>query len=100
MTDKHESSEANSVSELPLQMRRICTRALCAQSIDDKRTVRGSCFCSIECKEADKKARRLYRANRHCRTCGRAEIKSGLEPKPEEPSLSFAPGAQRMKQPE
>ena len=94
------STRGDLVPELPLQMRRLCTHALCGKAIDVKRTVKGSSFCSNECKAADKKARRLYRANRHCRTCGRVAIKREIEPIPEEPSLSVAPGAQRMTEPE
>jgi hypothetical protein len=41
MTNKQKSSKANSVSELPLQMRRLCARAVCGKPIDDKRTVKG-----------------------------------------------------------
>ena len=94
------STRGDLVPELPLQMRRLCTHALCGKAIDVKRTVKGSSFCSNECKAADKKARRLYRANRHCRTCGRVAIQREIEPIPEEPSLSVAPGAQRMTEPE
>lgn len=83
MKNKQKSSKANSVSELPLQMRRLCARAVCGKPIDDKRTVKGSSFCSSECKAADKKARRSYRANQHCRTCGRAAINERPEQAPE-----------------
>jgi endogenous inhibitor of DNA gyrase (YacG/DUF329 family) len=86
------------MSELPLQMRRLCTHAQCGKPISDKRTIKGSCFCSNACKAADKKARRSYRANRNCRTCGRAAVKRRAEEIPEASSLSVAPGAQRLKE--
>jgi len=95
MKDGQKSNPANPVSKLPIQMCRICARALCGEPIDDKRTVKGASFCSSECKAADKKARRSYRASRHCQTCGRAAGKRRPEETLEGLSSSVAPGAQR-----
>lgn len=48
---------------------RFCVR--CREPIDPKRVMRGSSFCSNECRKADLKDRRDYRASRACRLCGR-----------------------------
>jgi hypothetical protein len=48
---------------------RFCTR--CREPIDPKRVMRGSSFCSNECRKADLNKRRDYRASKACRLCGR-----------------------------
>lgn len=49
--------------------RRYCVRD--KVEIDPKRVMRGSSFCSNECRKEDLKERRDYRASKACRLCGR-----------------------------
>lgn len=49
--------------------RRFCVR--CKTEVDPKRVMRGSSFCSNECRKEDLKERRDYRASKACRLCGR-----------------------------
>lgn len=48
---------------------RYCVRD--RKEIDPKRVMRGSSFCSNECRREDLKERRDYRASKACRLCGR-----------------------------
>jgi hypothetical protein len=49
--------------------RRFCCH--CRGEIPEKRLRRGSNFCSPECAQNDRNARRRYLGQFHCRQCGR-----------------------------
>ena len=53
---------------------RYCTR--CRARVPDKSAAHGGSFCSPQCRNADKKARRAWRAAKACRLCGRAARKT------------------------
>jgi hypothetical protein len=48
---------------------RFCTH--CRNQVDENRAIRGSNFCSDDCREADRKERRALLASRSCRLCHR-----------------------------
>ncbi len=50
-------------------MQRFCVR--CRQEIPAQRVMRGSCFCSPECRREDKLERLRLKRSAHCRFCGR-----------------------------
>lgn len=57
-------------NQIPAEMIRYCIH--CREQLDEKRTIRGSIFCAKpECRSADRKARRQFKASRNCRLCGR-----------------------------
>lgn len=70
---------------------RFCTR--CQMPVDPKRVMRGSSFCSNECRRADLKDRRDYRAGKACRLCGRP-------PKQTKPKVVTLPLCDGSTQPE
>lgn len=59
----------NEPEPLPDDLRRFCIK--CGREIDAKRVLRGSVTCGASCYQADRKARRAYRASKACRLCGR-----------------------------
>ena len=52
-----------------LQMKLYCM--VCRRTVPDERVRRGSPYCSKDCREVYRKARRDWRATKHCRLCGR-----------------------------
>lgn len=59
---------------------RYCTR--CTKPVPPERVARGSVFCGDDCRIADKRERRAWKASRYCRLCGRA-AKRPRKPKTE-----------------
>ena len=81
---------------LPIEMTRFCVK--CRSRIDDKRTTRGSYFCSDDCRKLDKKARRQHKASRDCRLCGRRARRVRPDESAQTRQIASrlcAPGAQR-----
>jgi len=62
---------------------RYCVRD--QKPIDPKRVMRGSAFCSTECRREDMKERRAFRAAKACRLCGRAARRKPTQPPPAPP---------------
>ena len=48
-------------------LERFCTK--CCSPIDAKRVARGSFYCRNACRDADRKARRQWKADQYCRLC-------------------------------